>query len=258
MATPHRPPDLELTIHRPPRWWRLKPLAWLTVAAVLLAGLFVVFMASGKLTSHLRAKAHLEARHGLISWDEHSPTHAESGFTSVTFGQAYSSNETRFTDTDMPYLEALQNVEVLDISRCSGVTARGLRTLSRLKNLRELTLNSGVDNGPSVTDAELAFLLPLAHLEILSMPGTAITDAGVASLSRLTDLEVLDLEGTAVTDASIPVFKTRMPKLRVLILIGTKVSARGVATLRDARTTLEIHHESLQAEMGSEESSNGN
>jgi len=51
-----------------------------------------------------------------------------------------------------------------------------------------------------ITDAELAHLRGLTHLQRLSLDGTQVTDAGLRHLKGLTYLTVLVLSGTKVTD----------------------------------------------------------
>jgi uncharacterized protein YjbI with pentapeptide repeats len=49
-----------------------------------------------------------------------------------------------------------------------------------------------------LTDADLARLAPLVHLEDLGLRGTAVTDAGLAHLSGFVHLRGLDLRGTRI------------------------------------------------------------
>ncbi len=44
---------------------------------------------------------------------------------------------------------------------------------------------------------------------------SAITDAGLAQLTDLTHLETLNLKGTQVTDAGVQAFEKAMPKTKV-------------------------------------------
>ena len=67
-----------------------------------------------------------------------------------------------------------------------------------------------------VTDAELAPLGGLTHLQTLSLDATQITDAGLEHLKKLKSLELLGLGGTQVTDAGDHELKKALPNCQIL------------------------------------------
>lgn len=81
-----------------------------------------------------------------------------------------------------------------------------------------------------VSDAGLAHLGGLTHLNRLHLEGTAIGDSGVAHLAGLANLEYLNLYGTKVTDAGL-VHLAKLGKLKSLYLWQTGVTDAGVAKL---------------------------
>jgi hypothetical protein len=66
-----------------------------------------------------------------------------------------------------------------------------------------------------VTDADLAILTHLPHLEHLYLSKTSISDAGLANLKSLTELKNLYLWQTKVTDAGVKQFKCEFPNCAI-------------------------------------------
>lgn len=89
-------------------------------------------------------------------------------------------------------------------------------------------------SGTAVTDAGLAFLSSMAHLERLQLDRTGVTDAGLVHLRNLVELESLNLYGTAVTGTGLMAL-VELPRLRRLYLWQTQVSAEAVQALLAAR-----------------------
>lgn len=156
--------------------------------------------------------------------------------------------------------DVVVSLEELDLA-FTGITDRMLALLKPFRNLRSLNLA-----GTAITDKGLDYLLDLGALEELDVSGTRITDAGLEALSRFKGLkrvhlnqtsvrgealepfagvprlEVLSLIGNAgLTDDSLPVLG-RLKSLRELSLVGTGLSARGLAALRQALPTTTLEH----------------
>jgi uncharacterized membrane protein/mono/diheme cytochrome c family protein/YHS domain-containing protein len=85
-------------------------------------------------------------------------------------------------------------------------------------NIRRLDLG-----GTGVTDASLAAIAGMPHVERLDLHQTTVTDAGMEKLKSLRKLEYLNLYGTGITDAALPHLK-RLVNLRRLYLWQTKVT----------------------------------
>lgn len=230
--------ELKLTGQRPrrPRW------PFVAVAVVAVVGCTIALLAvTNRMGRHLEAWTRFEAKGALVNWDWYPKANAERGSTSVNLSTAGAAG--RISDSDITYLEGFENLTSLDLSRCSQLTPQGLRNLSRLVTLRDLTLNS-LDDAPGVrfTDADVDCLRPLVKLQSLSLVHTAITDAGVARLDCLVNLEMLDLSETVITDATLVYIETHFPKLASLAVEGTNVTPEGLRRLSRKRPQIAIHH----------------
>lgn len=84
-----------------------------------------------------------------------------------------------------------------------------------------------------VTDAGLATIASMTHLERLHLENTAVTDAGLARLATLPQLEYLNLYGTKVTDAGIAKLAANK-QLKKLFVWQTAVTAAGAKKLEEA------------------------
>jgi Leucine-rich repeat (LRR) protein len=110
---------------------------------------------------------------------------------------------TQVTNNGLEHLAALQNLEELSIGG-NKVTGAGLRVLKLLPALRSLRLsgaqkrNSGIWSVSS-TDLDLAAIAALQRLALLDLGGVKVTDAGVARLKPLVHLQSLDLSRTQVS-----------------------------------------------------------
>ena len=87
-----------------------------------------------------------------------------------------------------------------------------------------------LDNS-AVSDAGMADLEGLPHLQNLVLRGLEVTDAKLEHLEGLTDLQHLVLEDVKVTDAGLEHLKG-LTQLRWLFLSGTKVSDAGLENLK--------------------------
>jgi uncharacterized membrane protein len=85
----------------------------------------------------------------------------------------------------------------------------------------------------SVTDAGLASLAPMGHLERLHLDLLQVTDGGLLRLRPLKHLEYLNLRGTRVTNGGLAVLYS-LPRLRALYVWQTAVTPDAVAALGDS------------------------
>ncbi len=87
--------------------------------------------------------------------------------------------------------------------------------------------------GTAVTDAGLAALAPMRHLERLHLDLTPVSDRGLERLAPLKRLEYLNLRGTAVTDRGLATLRG-LPRLRSLYLWQTAVTPAAAQALGDS------------------------
>lgn len=176
-----------------------------------------------------------------------------SGLTGL---RVLSLRDTAITDAGLSHLRTLANLQMLVLNG-TKVTGTGLAQVRELTKLRTLYLvdapvtNAGMVNlseltglealfvgHARITDSGFAHLQRLSGLKTLGLNGTGVTDRGLAQLSALTGLELLNLQGTAITDAGL-VHLRELASLRWLLL-GSRVTAAGVAELRRALPKCEI------------------
>ena len=135
--------------------------------------------------------------------------------------------------------EIAHNIRWREVTlRLSGATNFDARTFILLKdiaNLYELDLSS-----IKFTDADLAHIAGLVHLDKLRLEHTPVTDAGLAHLKRLTNLTYLNLFDTGITDAGLEHLKG-LTNLKSLFLYQSKVTDQGVAALQKALPQLYIN-----------------
>ena len=134
-------------------------------------------------------------------------------------------------------LKIAQNDEHQEVSfkqEGPSISDANLAPLRDLGNLIHLSLAK-----TSVTDAGLATIRGLTQLTELHLEETKITDKGLASLKDLKNLTYLNLYGTAVTDEGLDQLKG-LTNLRHLYVWQTKVTEAGVKKLKAALPNLEI------------------
>ncbi len=105
--------------------------------------------------------------------------------------------------TLIEHLEALPNLERLDLSDTQDARLEHLKRLTELKTL--------VLHGTQVTDAGLVHLKGLTKLEELILWHTGVTDAGLIHLKGLTNLEYLQLGCTQVSDDGVKQLRQALP-----------------------------------------------
>jgi hypothetical protein len=140
-------------------------------------------------------------------------------------------------DTLMPLLADLSDVHSISLGD-TNITNRGLHSLSRLRNLRTLSLRE-----TKLQDESLEALAPL-RLQWLSLKRTWIGDIAIASLKGMTSLEHLSLERTRVSDRGL-VHLEGLHNLKSLNLRRCKSTEDGVNELRRKLPKCEILWEPL-------------
>ena len=218
---------------------------------------------------------------GPVAWDLDESNWRTCGTTEVNFN-AFVRPSMRFpmglpstrnmfvsydvSDEVLAHLAELPPVHKLDLTNVTTIRGPRLAVLSRLPDLRELTINRAYwtnllrgpivrdetlrqiaagpklrvlhINGARVTDEGLAAIGPFAMLEDLDLSWTNVGDAGLAHLKGLTGLKKLDLTATRVTDAGLMNLRG-LADLKLLILHRTGVTPAGVGALQAALPGLE-------------------
>jgi hypothetical protein len=104
------------------------------------------------------------------------------------------------------------------------------RLLQSMPALRRADLSKS-----NVTDAGLAFLAGLSHLESLDLSRTNISGTGLAHLTHLPALRLLRLDGVDLTDADL-VPLTKCKNLKVLCLASNRVTDAGLKQIAGVST----------------------
>ncbi len=147
------------------------------------------------------------------------------------------------SDQTFDYLADHPHLEILDLSKNSRITGRGLSHLHAAKELKQLLLaNTQIDErylpaiaeldklealdlsaAPNLTDKAIDSIVRLQGLTMLGLRGAKLTDAAADNLATLTKLERLDLEGTRIGDEGVGKL-TGLTRLRHLGLAGTPIT----------------------------------
>lgn len=117
----------------------------------------------------------------------------------------------------------------------SAITDRGLAHLRGNSNLVSVSISS-----KHITNAGMVHLATLPRLGSLELSNTQVTDAGLEQLLKAPRLSILDLDSELITDASIPML-SRFKHLQILDLSHSIISDAGMATLRAALPTTNVH-----------------
>ncbi len=148
-----------------------------------------------------------------------------------------------FADQDFSALEKLP-LEEVDFSH-SNVRDDSLKHVGKITTLQRLTLGY-----TPTTDAGLEHLKQLPNLRSIDLAYTRVTDAGCSDLARLTAVEELALIACLrVTDDGVAKLAT-LPKLRLLELNGTNVSAEARASLANSGVQFSATQSGLQGQRG--------
>lgn len=154
------------------------------------------------------------------------------GISAVTSLERLEIVHVHFTDAGAPALAKLVKLERLQIGS-RDATGAAIAPLTALKKLRELDLHDGQATAEGVRHAS-----QIPSLRVLRIYG-AIKDEGAAPIARLTNLETLIAANTGITDCALEHF-AGLANLRRLEIGGCKVTAAGVAKLKQAIPGLEV------------------
>ena len=128
-------------------------------------------------------------------------------------------------DDDLEIISQLNQITSLNLDGCKRLTDKGLQYLTRMPQLRELTL------GGQITDSGLEVLGHLRELCVFQMYWQAnITDRGIANLRFCDQLEEVDLLGCNTGDGALAALAGK-PTLR-RFKTGRNVSDDGLALLQ--------------------------
>src|SRR5581483_9815734 len=91
--------------------------------------------------------------------------------------------------------------------------------------------------GVQATDATMAILQGMPHLEAVNLYRTRVTNSGLASLQGLKELTDLDLRYSRVTSNGIDALKTARPTVKVQYVGAPSVRSKTNAAARPAGTS---------------------
>lgn len=171
------------------------------------------------------------------------------------------------TDDGLAQLRSLSKLDNVQIANCPRVTGRGLTLLGKDGDgayegkkyaLYELSISDGQVsaeglqaiaaappphhlslNRMQVGDADLAHLIPIAHLSQLTLRENQIEGPGLESLAKIVGLRELDLSGNPLSDEAVP-HLLRMNDLARLNLVRTMISEAGIQSLRKRSPRLKV------------------
>lgn len=248
---------------RPPRLRKRVPLSlriFATFTTILGIG---SVMTGARIYRTRQMVAEIERLGGEVYTDSNLPAWVESriGWKSATmlgevfivrFGPFGASDPALIDDAFLSRMRCLTRIKSIAMNS-TNVTDTGLA------NLKSFSLLTGVSLvGTRITDAGIGHLVNVTTLRHVDLRRTAITDAGVAELSGIAQLKSLKLGLTQITDSSLRhIAKLKqlrkldissnagitdarlqclyeMPALERIDLLGTSVTAVGVAQLRAA------------------------
>lgn len=116
--------------------------------------------------------------------------------------------------------------------RSNGGEDEDLLELKEMTTLKHLLLGGSVYQRSSVSDAGLAHLSGLTHLETLEWSFTTITGEGLEHLRTLVNLRSLAIQDSWFTDDGLVHIK-ELPALQDLRLVDTKISDEGLVQLKE-------------------------
>ena len=142
--------------------------------------------------------------------------------------------DNKLTDAGMTEIAKLSQLEHLRI-RGGNIGDEGLKTLSRMPNLRMLNLPQG-----KFTDSGLAQLKQMLRLDSLRIGSPKVTDEGIAALNDFPSLRSVHLIDIPITDRGLADLQT-IPKLDSLYLDGANISDAAVDELFAKHPDLHVH-----------------
>jgi hypothetical protein len=119
-----------------------------------------------------------------------------------------------------------RRVAIVNFDEGSDPTDDDLRVLEGLTDVQQLTLS----NRKKITDAGLAHVAGLKHLNVLVLDGTSVTGPGLRHLRGLEPLEGLTFASTPLADEGLEHLAV-LPNLRWLQLNDTKITDEGLRRL---------------------------
>jgi hypothetical protein len=136
---------------------------------------------------------------------------------------------TKVTDAGIQRLKD-QRLDALRLlsAECVPLSDAVVASIASLPHLQALGLG-----GTKVTDAALPHLARCNELEILELPLTHITDLGLEQIGMMHHLQHLRLEATGVTDVGLE-HLGKLTQLRSVSLTGSRVTKAGVRKLQQA------------------------
>jgi internalin A len=124
-------------------------------------------------------------------------------------------------------LEKLPELRYLRIEKAKNVTDAALMHITKLTQLKNLTLRNS-----QISDSGLEQLKDMPRLEGINLPlNTKMTDAGLIHLKGMKRLKYLSL-GTNITDAGLEQLRG-LTELKGLALLNTKISDNGLVNLKN-------------------------
>lgn len=141
------------------------------------------------------------------------------------------------TDKGLRHLADLRNLRTLSFSRCKRLRGSGLRHLNKLRQLESLSLYHSAFN-----DRSLGHLAGLERLKTLEIDRCLdLTREALGPIAELNTLERLYICDIRISDVDLQRVR-RMKNLSELRLWATKVTRKGVESLRKARPDLIVNY----------------
>jgi hypothetical protein len=101
------------------------------------------------------------------------------------------------TDRSMEIVSSLAGLKYLSLSGLPNVSAKGLKCLHNLTQLKHLTFSA-----MPVTSDVIQQLAPLSQLEVLELPGCRRLGTGLRGIGKFRNLRYLDLRGACLAATS--------------------------------------------------------
>jgi hypothetical protein len=147
----------------------------------------------------------------------------------VVFVSLVRFNQTPTTDEDVRLIQPMTQVREVVLNYCPEVTDAGLAHLKDLVHIQNLALH-----GTKVTDAGLENLAAMTKMKHLDLVFTRVRGPGLCYLVRMTDLKYLSLQGAPVEDEGLVHLKG-LTNLEELDLYKTRVTGQGLVHLKELK-----------------------
>ena len=177
-------------------------------------------------------------------------------FRSLEYLNLYGSE---ITDDDLSSLSGMEDLSILQLTKCRCLRGDGLVYLSQCRALQQLNLDETQLTAPAVQS-----LRGVSSLRVLSLSQTQLSDVELAFLSGMTQLKILNLSRARNVDGSFLQYVKAnqllrtinlehtmanddclghvvdMPQLTGINLVGTKVTRKGIQWFHSAGGDLGI------------------